>query len=554
MLYAYINGVYTEVEKLKIQRVLSGVGRISFITPAVRFASPIEDFQNYTYELYFRDRLIVNAGVIETSRPSTKNSTFIDMIEFTATDELGLLTIKSAKSTAVYQDETILFIIDDILRKADWKLGYVHGIADTDLFTIDLREKEDLFAQLKAASDLLPDFHFRYGGFIDGYHRLDIGPLGTKSKVSFVQGTSLLALKRLPQAQKKLYEIEAFGATTDTREVYLNDAYQYDNNLLLEDRYPVVNKSDGTWVVRDLATPTGDEVLRYYNEIKPTSATPTPTDMYQAGYALWKACIADFIKANTDIVTYEIEAVFGPEFISAYEAITVLDLLTDDDGNILTTDDDIELGFGTPLTTVINYDTVEEIDTQDILSLRPGDVSTVIGQVNVFLYNIQTQDYSWNPAYSLSEDLFISDVELEFTSGRQIKALVKTGIQSYNELYNEDIILARKSEKISSLLGVGYTLPVSLGTVIDSQTQSSIPPDTTMSNGELGKLFTILTPAIPPGTTELRFSYYTTSPDVTIETVQDATLTPSNWIGKATLNGDWDTSKSLTIYGVFIFR
>lgn len=555
MLYVYLGDTFSEIENLKINRSLNAAGKISFSCPANRFISPIADFQNYTYQLYFRSQRLINGGLIETSVPATKNNAFIDMIEFNATDELGLLSVVGASSAANYQNESILFIVDDLLRAAGWTLGYVHGIGATDLFTIDLRENENILAQIKTMTDRVPDLHFRYGGFFDGYHRLDLGALGTPSQIAFTQGLNIPSegIKRLPQARKKLYQQEAFGATAGTREVYLQDAYDYDNSLATHVTYPVIN-TGGIWVVRDLTMLEGDQVLKRYSDIKPLNVTsPSATDMEDAGYALWKACIAEFKKANTDIVLYEINSVINPTFSNNASTQTLPDLLVNSAGSNYVNDENIELNL-TDYTQILTTDTTIFKPSQDIFTFRPGDVATVNGQVNMLIYNTHLETYTWLPAYSISEDLFISDIDLTFNQGRLLQVNVKTGIQNYNEAYNEIIYLAKKTgEKSANLLGVGYAVPESTGITIVSQTHSSAAPDTTLSNGLLGKLFDLTLPAIPPGTTELRFNLYSTLPNVIIETVTNASLTNS-WLGKVTFDGDWTTSKSATLYGVFIFR
>jgi len=379
MLYAYVGDVFCEAENVKIERSIDGVGTCSFTASAYRFLNDDDpakilslprQLQNQVYTLYFGNTL-VSSGIVENGVPTFIESSDIDTIQFNCTAELGLLYRERGFSGASYNDEPVLFIVADLLsqsEESDWQVGYFEGLDETIVTTIDLRDKETLYAQLKALTERVPEFYIRYGSIFEGFYRLDVGPLGDKSGASFIQGLNLVSSKQIALAKKQLYEIEAFGGSAVSREVYLKDAYDYDNALATHYRYPVVEKDDGTWVVRDLLFSDGDKVIKRFKDIVPANLDRLiPSAVQAAGYGLWQACVNEFISVNGEIENYTIEIVESPSEGNTNVLSSDIDYIVNDTNDYISNDDGdllARLGSGSYSTVTLSSSTLGEHNSE----------------------------------------------------------------------------------------------------------------------------------------------------------------------------------------------
>ena len=527
MLYAYIDDIYGEVENLKIDRAIDAAGKCTFMVPAMRFHDPLRSFRNARYTIYYRDTVLVRDGIIQSSTPVMKSKKSIDFVSFSGTTEMGQLMAVGGKSNANYQEQLLVFVVDDLLSKVpDWRLGYTEGLDLTNTITIDLRSKSTILAQVKEVCNSVPEIHFRYGGYFDDYYELDLGPLNDSSGLNFSEGHNLQQIKRLPSSKTLLYEIEAFGGTvkeppgyTTEREVYLEDAYDYDNTLASDPSYPIVNKADGTWVVRDNYQTDGDSILKRYTNAKPNTDSPTTAEIEEAGYALYQMCVNELLKANSQTDTYDAT---GKVFLDV-----------SDDGSM-------------------SYAQVTQEPSQDITALLPGSTVLLQGKVMILTYSYQTHTFELVPALSIDEHVMIANLGLEFSGAKQIDVKIKTGIEPAEERYDPEIILAKEKTE-EPVAGVGYTSPTGLGADSVTDTHSGVAADTTLSTGEPAKLFSLAMPTVPAGTTTLRFSLYPSVKNATIESVQQPALPATGYIGKISIGDGWDINSNCTLTGVFIF-
>jgi len=526
MLYGYVNETYCEVEDVNITRMINAAGRCTFQAPLRFFSSPSQDFRNTVYSILWQHEVLIS-GVIESSSPVIKKGTSIDFISFTATDEIGLLTRKKAKSNANYQEQNAAFIIDDLIRTtSNWRLGYSEGFDFALNLTKDLRGKEHILGQVKELVESIPNCRFRYGGIWEDFYMLDIGPLGNQSGLSFIQGVNLTSPpKKNTQSKRLLYEIEAFGGQAGSREVYLKDASDGVPALLAHPTYPIVVLPDSTYVVRDLGNTNGDSVLKRYSNVKPANtATPTTPEIQQAGYALWQTCVNEFIKANTQNESYTIN------------------------GQFFLTEEDTEMTAG-------DVPEIVQRVNQDFLKLKPGSTALTIARAEIPIFNYHAGDITWVAAIDLNEELALSDIELRFNNKSQLEFQVKTGIENDLDLYDPEIILSKEADaNKKDVLGVGYVSPTGTGVSLVTDSQSGVAANAVMSTGEPARLFSLPMPAVPLGTTVLNFSLYANTDNATIETVQAAALPATGWIGRVIIGDDWDSSNSATLTGIFIFR
>lgn len=264
------------------------------ITPVELFLQPVVLFGNGE---------VIVSGIVDSYdlKRSDTEGTFITL---RCLDELGRLATVRAKSDGHYQNQTIIFIITDLLNEtSDWELGDTSTLTDLALATtVDLRDKEFLWAQLVAAVDTCPNTFIRYGGIsnINGKFQIDIGMFDEKGAISFIQDHNLIDLQYKQSFHRPFYEIEAYGGKSGPERITLQDALNYDPSLSTDPDYPIVT-SGGKLVVRNESVfGVGLTAVKQYSQNKTKNDTvPDDTAKEEAGYALWQSVVADMQKGDT---------------------------------------------------------------------------------------------------------------------------------------------------------------------------------------------------------------------------------------------------------------
>lgn len=263
----------------------------------------LEDF-----ELYDRGQRIV-AGFVN-DRPSINvESNQVLTADLGCFDDLGRLTCYRASADAHYQDTAVTDILDDLLLMTGgtWALGDTSTMVDEAITTtIDLRKKEELFAQVMATIKAVPDLHVRYGGLVGGVRQLDIGNFNQWTE-DFIQGNNLTSLRMKLSQQPAYRVIEAYGNRSALRRVTLLDALSDARTTTHPDyaRFPITEDvATGTWVVTDQNASAGCEVTKFFDLQKTRNdEPPTAAEVAETGYALWLKVVR-FMKSNAEYESY----------------------------------------------------------------------------------------------------------------------------------------------------------------------------------------------------------------------------------------------------------
>lgn len=225
-------------------------------------------------------------------------------------DEIGRLTCFRAVTDAHFQDYTITAALSLLLGTTpDWSLGDTSTMVDpVAVTTIDLRNKETLFAQIMEVVKATPQCFIRYGGFTAGFHRLDIGFFGAQNHYA-IQNDGLTALK-LPGTGKRTYNVvEAFSDRSNQNRLTLFEAmgdprYATDADRLI---YPI-ELDNGKYVCRSVNQPKGCQTSRAFNIIKTKNDQPaSAAEIAEAGYALWKKAIR-FLQQNEMFTSLSVDS------------------------------------------------------------------------------------------------------------------------------------------------------------------------------------------------------------------------------------------------------
>jgi hypothetical protein len=259
-------------------------------------------------EVYENGELIISGFV--DKRPKLKIKTGQTIVaSIKCLDELGRLTLERAKSTAHYQDQQIVAIISDLFTSvgATWTLSLVNMIDPLITTTIDVRNKETLFAQISEAIRSVPNLHMRYGGIdISGDYILEIGDFGDVVDEA-VQDSNLISISPRFNTEKVYKTIESFGDLTNTTRISLLDALSDPRTILHPDyaQFPISQDPVTlVWICTNTAVVNGANVRKSLNVIKTKNdSPPTVTEIAEAGYALWLKTVR-LMKSAIDYETY----------------------------------------------------------------------------------------------------------------------------------------------------------------------------------------------------------------------------------------------------------
>jgi hypothetical protein len=306
-LFARINNVDYDVDSAKVKFAYDEAGTFS-----VKILAKEIDWQNLfgnDIELWENGTLIVS-GFID-KRPQLTMGKYADVVvDLKCLDEIARFTMYRAKSTAHYQDQQVISILNDLITTAgiNWTVTLVNMIDPFIETTVDLRNKESLFAQISETIRSVPDLHMRYGGVdsISGDYILEVGNFGELTEEA-VQNFNLFDLK-LKYSTNKIYKTcESFGDSTNTNRIDLFDALSDARTIAHPDyaQFPISQDvATGAWICTNTAVSFGYEVRKSFNVIKTKNdVVPTPAEVAEAGYALWLKTVR-FLKKSASYEVY----------------------------------------------------------------------------------------------------------------------------------------------------------------------------------------------------------------------------------------------------------
>ena len=246
--------------------------------------------------------------------------------------EMSDLSLIRSKSDAVYEDTTLVAILNDLLTYAPgWELGDISTMEDPSVTTaIDVTGEERLLPQITQAIDSVPGTYYRYGG-IDGLGNrlIDIGSFGDTSGIfleqpndaeyahrfNYARWGRILSISVQEDSSEIINEIEAYGgdyedADENDRTIEVHDATALHPELLDDPDFPIVTYDGILWLVRNNAVwPSGASVTRYYDEhTTPDNKPATANRIMRAAYAVYKHAVKDLLESAETTVSYDITA------------------------------------------------------------------------------------------------------------------------------------------------------------------------------------------------------------------------------------------------------
>jgi len=232
--------------------------------------------------------------------------------KFSCNSELFDLTRYLAKSTAYYQNEYFLYILEDLLVSAigvttlnSWTLGEVVTLEDPTIkTTIDLRGEAKVFGQIMKLLAAVPNTFLRYGErALDGSNRFtfDIGAFN-RQVYPPIDAQYITQLNQTVKYSEILRLIQAYGGEITlagvTRRIDLQDALAYDPTLSTYDSNSTKITAFG--LTNDkVSGDFGEYIAKNYDEIVPSvKIDPSVAEINQAGYALYLRAKNDLLQKS----------------------------------------------------------------------------------------------------------------------------------------------------------------------------------------------------------------------------------------------------------------
>lgn len=204
-----------------------------------------------------------------------------------------------------YAEASLVGILYDLLRRVGWRVLVTNLDPPDAVLSIDVSAKETLYGQITAIADAVPNFYTRYiGENSAGEPLLEIGGLGTR--VEIVSDANLTAPVEIETADTEYIRyVDAYTRASDGTLIDLSDTIadgRYLTHPLGAD-FPITTLPDGTLVVENAALTGGGSIRKEYpNIISVTS--PSPSEILEAGYALWLRVVA-YLQQNTPYSVYK---------------------------------------------------------------------------------------------------------------------------------------------------------------------------------------------------------------------------------------------------------
>ena len=311
MLKATINNVDYEIIDGSINWELNAVSDFNITLVANEI-----DYNNVLYEevgIYYAGELLISGYVDKRPTIQVGNSNTLT-VNLQCVDEMGRLTCRRAFRQSHFQNVTLSAALTTLIGStSDWILDTttLSATSASEPITIDLREKETLFAQITELISLVPGVHIRYGGFDGTDHILEVGSfneLTTYANRNF----NLLDINLEPQENRYYKVIEAYSGITDGKKIRLNRAAT-DARYLASPyitQFPITQDlSDGAWIVTNTLAPSGVEcsIRKSFKSIKTENdVVPTAAEKNDVSYSLYLKSVR-FLKESEPADLYTLK-------------------------------------------------------------------------------------------------------------------------------------------------------------------------------------------------------------------------------------------------------
>ena len=307
-IFARIDKIDYEIESGSIDYSLDSANTFSINILASEFTN-WRNINGIDVEIFSNDTSLISGFVDKQPQLSIKEGTPL-IVNIKCLDELGRLTLERAKSTAHYQDQQVVGIINDLLTSvaANWTVSIVNMVDPLIETTVDLRNKETLFSQISETIRSVPDLHMRYGGIdgVTGEYVIEIGNFGDVTERA-IQHLNLFDLNLQFNTNQVLLTVESFGDLTSTTRINLNDALSDVRTTAHPDyaQFPISQDPITlVWICTNTAISYGSNIRKSLNVVKTKNdIAPTAAEIAEAGYALWLKTVR-IMKSSIETETY----------------------------------------------------------------------------------------------------------------------------------------------------------------------------------------------------------------------------------------------------------
>ena len=296
----------------KVGRRINNTGSWNFVCPMILpRAAQLENF--CSVRMYLDGVEMMHGTVDKVKRTMTGDKVGYNV---SGLGEVEALARSMAKDTSHYQNVNVLLILNDLLTYAGWGLGNTTTVLDTSVrTTIDLRNEENMLAQIQQVCQSTPGLFWRYGGLsAAGVPTLDVGFFDAQSSIRVAQAGTLSRpgfglLKKIDFVENHsdlIYQIAGYGGnyedgSGDQALITLDDALAA--GVAQDPGFPIVVAANGQTVVENSAlAPIGGTVrMKFDIHVTENGDTPTNIEVDQAAIALYWRCVR-FLQehANSD--------------------------------------------------------------------------------------------------------------------------------------------------------------------------------------------------------------------------------------------------------------
>jgi len=311
-LYARIGTVDVPILKASVTWKVSAVSEFTVSVPARSISRKDAYFADI--QIWDGNEMIISGLVLDTPQIEL-DLQGVSTLSLRCVDEIGRLTTTRAIITKHVQDEWLPQVITDLLRVADWELGDYSTLLNTGVHvTVDLRNKETLFAQVVEVIKSVPKTVFRYSGInpLTGKRRLDIGYFN-RDVDYLIQGDNLVSLKVNHNTAKLVRQLEAFSDALPDRRITLADALQYPtiNNDPDFAQYPIMyDPLRGNYVMINQALTRGCDIAKSFSMHRTKNeGVPSAAEIAAAGYSVWQHGVR-FMQQSDDYISASVTGLF----------------------------------------------------------------------------------------------------------------------------------------------------------------------------------------------------------------------------------------------------
>lgn len=254
----------------------------------------------------YRDGQVYWEGLV-VDYTATKGEGSVRLAQINALEPLGYLMQEYySKTQSHYRDAPITVMISDLLSntQGDWRLGKADSMVDRLVkTTIDLTDKESLWAQLIGGVKTVPECFVKYGGFANGVRFVDVGLFDYPVQGIISRDVLIEPLKfdRRGKMPLQIIKPRAGGSAITITLEYALDAAPW---LATDANYPITVDAFGDYIVTDTSIPSGRKISKRYADIKTTTNDPddvTAEELQEAALALYQRCIREFQESRPQL-------------------------------------------------------------------------------------------------------------------------------------------------------------------------------------------------------------------------------------------------------------